>query len=207
MTRRLLALACLLMMTATAHSAVLCASKAGNIRLRVKCKHKETQVDTGALGLQTPGPVGPTGATGLTGPAGAGINITCPDDPPDETNLMFPFVTNQGGFDTGISIANTGKDSFGTTGSKGVCTFDFFGSSAPTSPVTTGQVLPGTNTTTLASTIAPGFQGYMVARCKFPFAHGFAFISDIGARNLAMGYLPLVVCSHRKASPVEQLLP
>ena len=35
----------------------------------------------------------------------------------------------------------------------------------------------------------------------------FAFISDVGARNLAMGYLPLVVCSNRAANPVEQLLP
>ena len=47
--------------------------------------------------------------------------------------------------------------------------------------------------TTLASTSAPGFQGYMIALCNFQLAHGFAFISDIGARNLAMGYLALVV--------------
>ena len=38
-----------------------------------------------------------------------------------------------------------------------------------------------------------GFTGYMIARCNFQWAHGFAFISDIGARNLAMGYLPLVI--------------
>jgi hypothetical protein len=33
----------------------------------------------------------------------------------------------------------------------------------------------------------------MIAVCGFQYAHGFAFISDIGARNLAMGYLALVV--------------
>ena len=57
------------------------------------------------------------------------------------------------------------------------------------------------------STIAPGFQGYGIAQCAFQFGHGFAFVSDVGARNLAMGYLPLVVCTNRAASPIEQLLP
>jgi len=33
----------------------------------------------------------------------------------------------------------------------------------------------------------------MIAVCNFQYAHGFAFISDVGARNLAMGYLALVV--------------
>jgi len=33
----------------------------------------------------------------------------------------------------------------------------------------------------------------MIAVCNFQFAHGFAFISDLGARNLAMGYLALVI--------------
>jgi hypothetical protein len=43
------------------------------------------------------------------------------------------------------------------------------------------------------STIAPTFQGYVFAICNFQFAHGFAFISDVGARNLAMGYLALII--------------
>ena len=38
-----------------------------------------------------------------------------------------------------------------------------------------------------------GFTGYMIAVCRFQYAHGFAFISDLGARNLAMGYLALVI--------------
>jgi hypothetical protein len=40
---------------------------------------------------------------------------------------------------------------------------------------------------------APGFQGYVIAHCLFQYAHGFAFISDIGATRLAMGYLALVM--------------
>ena len=43
------------------------------------------------------------------------------------------------------------------------------------------------------STISPNFQGYAFAVCNFQFAHGFAFISDLGARNLAMGYLALII--------------
>ena len=33
----------------------------------------------------------------------------------------------------------------------------------------------------------------MFAVCNFQYAHGFAFISDVGARNLAMGYLAVVI--------------
>ena len=33
----------------------------------------------------------------------------------------------------------------------------------------------------------------MIAVCQFQLAHGFAFISDLGARNLAMGYLALIL--------------
>jgi len=41
--------------------------------------------------------------------------------------------------------------------------------------------------------VTGGFSGYMIAQCRFQFAHGFAFISDLGARNLAMGYLALII--------------
>jgi hypothetical protein len=33
----------------------------------------------------------------------------------------------------------------------------------------------------------------MIAVCNFQYAHGFAFVSDVGARNLAMGYLALII--------------
>jgi len=109
------------------------------------------------------------------------------------TNLLFTFVTNQNGFDTGISIANTTADPFGTTQVSGTCTLNFFGANAPSSPFTTASVAAGTVFATLASTVAPGFQGYLIAQCNFPLAHGWGFVSDIGARNLAAGYLALVI--------------
>jgi hypothetical protein len=110
------------------------------------------------------------------------------------TVLLYPFVTNQGGFDTGIAIANTTTDPFGTRAQAGACTLNFYGASAPPANTTAiGTVATGTVGVTLASIAAPGFQGYMIATCSFQLAHGFAFISDLGARNIAMGYLALVV--------------
>jgi hypothetical protein len=108
------------------------------------------------------------------------------------TVLLFPFVTNQAGFDTGLAIANTTTDPFGTRNQNGSCTMHFYGASAPPA-VNSGNIATGTVYVTLASTAAPGFQGYMIAVCQFQLAHGFAFVSDIGARNLAMGYLALVL--------------
>jgi hypothetical protein len=109
-----------------------------------------------------------------------------------QTDLLFPFVTNINGFDTGLAIANTTTDPFGTSAQAGTCTLNFFGSGAP-SPVTTASVATGTVYANTASTVSPGFQGYMIAVCNFQYAHGFAFVSDVGARNLAMGYLALVL--------------
>ncbi len=110
-----------------------------------------------------------------------------------QTVLLYPFVTNQAGFDTGIAIANTTTDPFGTSPQNGTCAMYFYGDSAPAASVNTGSIATGTVYTTLASTAAAGFQGYMIAVCNFQLAHGFAFISDLGARNLAMGYLALIL--------------
>ena len=119
------------------------------------------------------------------------------------TILLYPYITNQAGFDTGLTVANTTQDSF-TTGSNatgaqaGACVMTFYGgtTSAPTTPpapYNTGTIASGATFANTLSTIAPGFQGYMWAVCNFQFAHGFAFISDVGARNLAMGYLAVVI--------------
>jgi hypothetical protein len=123
------------------------------------------------------------------------------------TNLLFPFVTNQGGFDTGVAISNTTRDDKGTTAQAGACTLYYFGSTtgggaAP--PQQTTAVIPaggqavftlsgGNAAQNIAAT--PGFQGYMMALCQFQFAHGFAFITDGfgGVPAIAEGYLALVV--------------
>jgi len=120
------------------------------------------------------------------------------------TALLFPYVTNMSGFDTGIAIANTTVDPFGTGAQAGTCTLNWYGNATTTSNpaastlgaggVGSSAVIPaGVVVTALASTTVPGFQGYMIAVCQFQYAHGFAFVSDLGARNLAMGYLALVM--------------
>jgi hypothetical protein len=119
------------------------------------------------------------------------------------TILLYPFVTHQAGFDTGITIANTSQDPFtvggNATGAQaGSCKLSYYGgtTAAPTTPpgaTDTGSIAAGTVYANTISTIAPNFQGYMFAVCNFQYAHGFAFISDLGARNLAMGYLATVI--------------
>jgi len=121
------------------------------------------------------------------------------------TTILFPFTTNQGGFDTGVAIANTSSDPFGTSPQSGNCELNYYGGTtgggaAPskqttTTPVAGGQTLVFTlssgGTNGVAAT--PGFQGYIIAICNFRYAHGFAFISDVGAQKLAQGYLGLIL--------------
>ena len=114
------------------------------------------------------------------------------------TILLYPYVTNQAGFDTGVTVANTTTDPFKTVAQAGSCKLNWYGgtTAAPTVPPVqgdTGNIATGTVWANTLQAIAPNFQGYMIAVCNFQFAHGFAFISDVGARNLAMGYLAVVL--------------
>jgi len=109
------------------------------------------------------------------------------------TILLYPYVTNIQGFDTGLAIANTTTDPFGTGAQAGSCDLNWYQGTNNPAKGTSGTIASGTIYTTLASTAVPGFNGYMIAVCNFQFAHGFAFVSDVGARNLAMGYLAVVI--------------
>jgi hypothetical protein len=124
-------------------------------------------------------------------------NTTSTTAQPGPTNLLFPFVTSQAGFDTAIAISNTSADPFSTATQTGTCTLSVY--STGTTPITSvsPNIAPGTTFTTLMSVIAPNVQGYVFAACTFTYAHGFAFISDIGARTLATSYLALIVQTPR----------
>jgi len=128
------------------------------------------------------------------------------------TTLLFPFVTNQLGFDTGIAIANTSTDILKDNVSKsqaapqsGTCQLSFFGNTAPAA-VTTPNVASGTDYAAAASTVAPGFQGYMIANCNFLYAHGFAYVVYNLTQNngAAMGYLANVIEANRNSVVAEQ---
>ena len=145
--------------------------------------------------LQPPGPPAPTMRTLDS------LGFDCPTDVTNHvTNLLYTFVTSNAGFDTGLSISNTASDPFGTTApcpQVGCsCTFNFYATNPPM-PQTTPSLPPGQTYANVASALAPNFTGYVIATCNFPYAHGFAFISDVGARNLAMGYLAQVICTDR----------
>jgi len=136
------------------------------------------------------------------------------------TNLLYPFVTNIAPFDTGIAISNTSLSNPGTgelfpftapATQQGACSINYFGFTgtgrgAAPAPATSGVIPAGQ---TLVFTLSagggapfgtipatPGFQGYIIAQCAFRYAHGYAFISDLGATQLAQGYLALVMDDH-----------
>jgi len=114
-----------------------------------------------------------------------------------QTVLLFPYVTTVTGFDTGISIANTTTDKFGTTPQAGTCTLYWYQGAGINPPATTtGSVPSGTVTVLQASAAAnagPNFTGYSIAVCNFQLAHGFAVVTDYGAQKILSVYLALVV--------------
>jgi len=119
-----------------------------------------------------------------------------------QTALLFPYVIEVAGFDTGLAIANTSQDPFGTSPQTGSCSIYWYGQSGvpATNPgylgssgyqtvVPTSPIAAGTIQAWATSAVAPGFSGYVIAVCNFQYAHGFAFVSDLGSQKLAMGYL------------------
>ena len=120
------------------------------------------------------------------------------------TTLLFPFVLNQVGFDTGIAISNTSSES-------GSCTINYHGAGGPDPHESSLVAGGGQLVFTLSSTrgAAAGFQGYLVADCNFRKAYGFALILDgFGGdpntlATLALGYLAVRNPPAKKGSPHE----
>jgi hypothetical protein len=111
-----------------------------------------------------------------------------------QTTLLYPFVTNANGLDTGIAVANTSSDPFSTRTQSGTCTLNFFGTAqGTTNSVTTPTIAAGTVYADSTQNLRPGFNGYVIAVCNFQLAHGYALVSDIGIRNWATNYLALVL--------------
>jgi len=133
------------------------------------------------------------------------------------TTLLFPFVTNVAGFETGIAIANTTTDNLksgggdSVTAASGTCTLNFYGNTA-TQPTafTTGSigVMSTTNTVgpvfanTLTAMGPLGFTGYAIASCNFLDAHGFTYIiSQFGTSSAtAEGVLAVVLPTGRNSA-------
>jgi len=111
------------------------------------------------------------------------------------TNLLFPFMTNQVGFDTTFYIANTSSDKLafgagnGATAQSGTCTLSMYpidlttqtataaGSLLPPSQFTTPTIPSGGSYSfTQSGTQFAGKSGYLFAVCKFLDAHGFSYV-------------------------------
>jgi hypothetical protein len=147
-----------------------------------------------------------------------------------QTTLLYPFVTGASGFDTGIAVANTSWDPFGTVNQTGSCTLYGYGTTSSTTstavtaaqPVVSGcdqiaNPLPGTNCfggpggsnvipagqvgSVLASSVFSGFTGYVIAICNFQYAHGYAAVTDLGVRNLWSSYLALELQGPSQGTP------
>ena len=121
-----------------------------------------------------------------------------------QTTLLFPFVTNQLGFDTGFAIANTSVDNLGLGGKtiaaaqSGTCQLSFYGPTAPATATVAdpqGSLAAGNVHTFQLSAIAAGYQGYVIANCPFVYARGFAFLTFGLTTNsgIAEGYLAEVL--------------
>jgi len=133
------------------------------------------------------------------------------------TTLLFPYVTNSPGYETGIAISNTTTDNLGavTTAapnglssavpSTGTCAVNFYGgTSAQAAPFVTPLIGPNSTATptggvTYANTLTgmgpSNFTGYAIAKCNFLDGHGFSYIvQNYGTPGgTAMGYLALVI--------------
>ena len=123
------------------------------------------------------------------------------------TQILFPFVSNRFGFDTGLVVSNTSEDWLGTQPQDGTCTIHYHGTTlgdGASPPDDTSSVIQaGEQLIWLLSNgnaaqevdPTPEFQGYIIVVCEFQFAHGYAFITDgFGSvPTLAQGYLALII--------------
>jgi hypothetical protein len=136
------------------------------------------------------------------------------------TTLLIPLIEKVGAFDTGISIANTNSDPFGSGGggatpSAGTVRFDFFPSTATgagtacflqtsatarpgTGIASDGTIASGATYLVLLSQLLPAsncaagdFFGYVFITANFLNAHGTATITDF--RTFSLATSPLVL--------------
>ena len=123
------------------------------------------------------------------------------------STILFPYATNQAGFDTGLVVANTSEDWLGTQPQDGACEIHYHGSTTgggaapptdPTSVIGAGeQLIWLLSSGNAAQDVDPAFefQGYIIVVCDFQYGHGYAFITDgFGSvPTLAQGYLALLL--------------
>jgi len=129
------------------------------------------------------------------------------------TNLLFPFATNQVGFDTSIQISNTSSDALAfssgnATKANGVCTLTLYPTDLTTQTATASGTVGTPSQITTPSIAAGGVysfllsgssfknqSGYIFAVCRFLDAHGFGFVLNgpQATATISQGLLALVI--------------
>jgi len=143
-----------------------------------------------------------------------------------ETDMLISFATKIGSFDTGIAIANTSTDPFGSTNgitpNDGTCTLNFYpqGSGSAFTYTTAagapgvglsaaGVLVSGKTWTVLLSELLGGitgaptsFTGYIFVRCSFTNAHGAAYATNFSTFTSAS---PVLIVPLARPSGNENL--
>ena len=138
------------------------------------------------------------------------------------TTLLFPYVTDFAGFDTGLAISEYLHGSPGDVGrnwpNRNLLRVLLRKRRPGNRPrpngavagvLTSPAIAPGDTWTADLSTLDAGYPsasvvpaGYAIASCQFQFAHGYSFVSDYGVQNFAAAYLALIIPdAAREAQP------
>ena len=99
--------------------------------------------------------------------------------------LVFPFISNSSGFDTGIALINNSKVD-------GSCVLSWDGKVLDDEDVQSRDrkdVDAKDQTVFVLSMENAGFQGLLSVACTFSDAYGYAFITDTQERSGAQGYV------------------
>jgi hypothetical protein len=123
--------------------------------------------------------------------------------PPTQTTLLIPFAVVAPGINTGIAIANTSTDVFGSanggaTPVAGTIVFTMYPQAGGTPlTATTASVASGSLYANNLSGILPSgttsFTGYIFAQANFPNAHGSATIYDTSTGHAELSTPVLIV--------------
>jgi hypothetical protein len=123
-----------------------------------------------------------------------------------QTTLLYPYLANGGGWDTGIAVSNTTMDPFATdpilskylakgtaTQQSGPCSFWLYATGGQVgSTYVTPTIMSGsTYAFDMGANLAPNVSGYAIAVCQFQNAHGYAFITYnlFGDNGVAANYI------------------
>jgi hypothetical protein len=193
-------------------------STTGTITIQAQVVPLSTPVPGGVPSFTTP-----PNTVNLTRPRWSDTPIPAPALPfitlaPCSTTLLFPWVVDVPGFDTGVIINNTTQDYTNaaalptsvliappnfpfvtpTTPEAGTCTLYYFPSNEAPALYQTSPMLSTGQTWSWIQSSSPfaGLTGYMMARCNFQFGHGYAAIgqgTSVGSLNFTEAYLGLVI--------------